>query len=75
MAQLIFQPGFSTAQQVTDISGRGVGLDAVKKSFEQENGSIRIHFLEPLNPDKDFCPFEFVMKLPASYGVKTSMHA
>ncbi|MDD3119605.1 MAG: chemotaxis protein CheA, partial [Victivallales bacterium] len=40
--QLIFEPGFSTAEKVTDISGRGVGMDVVKKNIEKLNGRIRI---------------------------------
>lgn len=39
---LIFEPGFSTASSVTKISGRGVGLDAVKKSVEKLRGKIEI---------------------------------
>jgi len=39
---LIFDPGFSTAKQVTDISGRGVGLDVVKKKIEKLNGSVTV---------------------------------
>ncbi|MCM2281240.1 MAG: hypothetical protein NDI61_05265, partial [Bdellovibrionaceae bacterium] len=38
--QLIFRPGFSTATQVTDISGRGVGLDAVAKSLKELGGGV-----------------------------------
>ena len=40
--ELLFHPGFSTAQQVTDLSGRGVGLDAVKATVESLSGSIEI---------------------------------
>jgi two-component system chemotaxis sensor kinase CheA len=40
--QLIFEPGFSTAQQVTEISGRGVGMDVVKKNIEKLKGVIEI---------------------------------
>jgi len=40
---LIFAPGFSTAAQVTDISGRGVGMDVVKKNVEALRGRIEIH--------------------------------
>ena len=40
--QLIFEPGFSTAQAVTDISGRGVGMDVVKKNIEKIKGRIEI---------------------------------
>ncbi len=32
--QLIFQPGFSTAKEVTNLSGRGVGMDVVKRTIE-----------------------------------------
>ncbi len=39
---LIFQPGFSTAETITDVSGRGVGMDAVKKAIEGLGGSLRI---------------------------------
>jgi len=40
--ELIFLPGFSTAQAVTDLSGRGVGMDVVKSAVEGLNGSIQI---------------------------------
>lgn len=39
---LIFAPGFSTAEKLTDISGRGVGMDVVKKNIERVNGRIDI---------------------------------
>jgi two-component system chemotaxis sensor kinase CheA len=39
---LIFLPGFSTAEQVTNLSGRGVGMDVVKRSIEALRGQIRI---------------------------------
>ena len=39
---LIFLPGFSTAQQVTSISGRGVGMDVVKTNIERISGSVQI---------------------------------
>ena len=39
---LIFQPGFSTARQVTEISGRGVGMDVVKKAIERLRGRVDI---------------------------------
>ena len=40
---LIFAPGFSTKQEISDISGRGVGMDVVKTSITQLNGSVHIH--------------------------------
>lgn len=39
---LVFRPGFSTAKEVTDISGRGVGMDVVRRSIEQLGGSVEI---------------------------------
>src|SRR5690606_10154369 len=40
--QLILLPGFSTAEQITDVSGRGVGMDVVKRNVEALNGTISI---------------------------------
>jgi len=40
--QLIFAPGFSTAEQVTDVSGRGVGMDVVKRNIAAMNGTVDI---------------------------------
>ncbi|MDD3466124.1 MAG: chemotaxis protein CheA [Campylobacterales bacterium] len=40
--ELIFRPGFSTAEQVTDISGRGVGMDVVRVNIQKLGGTIRI---------------------------------
>jgi two-component system chemotaxis sensor kinase CheA len=39
---LIFAPGFSTAEKVSDVSGRGVGMDVVKRNIEALNGSVGI---------------------------------
>lgn len=39
---LIFAPGFSTAEKVTDLSGRGVGMDVVRQNIEQLRGSVDI---------------------------------
>ena len=39
---LIFEPGFSTAEQVTNLSGRGVGMDVVKRNIESLRGSIKL---------------------------------
>lgn len=44
--QLIFLPGFSTAEKVTNLSGRGVGMDVVKTSIEQLRGSVKIDSIE-----------------------------
>jgi two-component system chemotaxis sensor kinase CheA len=39
---LIFEAGFSTAEEVTDVSGRGVGMDVVKRNIQSLNGSIEL---------------------------------
>jgi two-component system chemotaxis sensor kinase CheA len=44
--QLIFAPGFSTAEVVTDVSGRGVGMDVVKKNILALNGTVEIDSAE-----------------------------
>jgi two-component system chemotaxis sensor kinase CheA len=43
---LIFAPGFSTADEVTDVSGRGVGMDVVKRNIAALNGSVEIDSAE-----------------------------
>lgn len=40
--QLIFQPGFSTAREVTNVSGRGVGMDVVRRTMDALRGSIDV---------------------------------
>ncbi|MGQ0336225.1 chemotaxis protein CheA [Halomonas elongata] len=40
--QLIFAPGFSTAQEVSDVSGRGVGMDVVKRNIQNMGGHVEI---------------------------------
>lgn len=43
---LVFAPGFSTAEQVTDVSGRGVGMDVVKKNITALGGTVEIDSAE-----------------------------
>ena len=43
VGMLIFAPGFSTAEQVTDVSGRGVGMDVVKRNIQEMGGHVEIH--------------------------------
>ena len=60
--ELIFTPGFSTAQAVTDVSGRGVGMDVVKKNILRLKGVF----------DVDSVPGEgttFTMKLPLTLAI------
>jgi two-component system chemotaxis sensor kinase CheA len=58
---LLFAPGFSTAEKVTDLSGRGVGLDVVKSNIEKAKGQVRIKS----NPGKG-STFEIVIPLTTS---------
>ena len=59
---LIFQPGFSTADKITDVSGRGVGMDVVRKNIESLNGKIQIHSV----PDKGTT---FTISLPLTLAI------
>jgi len=42
LINLLFKPGFSTAEKITDLSGRGVGLDVVKTKIESLNGTVEV---------------------------------
>lgn len=42
LINLLFRPGFSTAEEITDLSGRGVGLDVVKTKIESLNGTVEV---------------------------------
>ena len=68
LAQLIFAPSFSTASQVTEVSGRGVGMDAVKMFVESAGGRIELRLLAEA-PQREHMPFETRIHLPASLGV------
>ncbi|MBF0117211.1 MAG: chemotaxis protein CheA [Desulfobacterales bacterium] len=59
---LIFQPGFSTAESITDVSGRGVGLDVVKRNIESLRGSIDIQSIEGKGTT-------FTLKLPLTLAI------
>ena len=43
IANLIFLPGFSTAEKITNVSGRGVGMDVVKTNIEKIGGTVEVH--------------------------------
>ena len=60
--QLIFRPGFSTAEQVTEISGRGVGMDVVRRNIEALRGRIDIHSAEGQGTT-------FLIKLPLTLAI------
>ncbi|MCX7092965.1 MAG: Hpt domain-containing protein [Methylobacter sp.] len=64
VAELIFNSGLSTADQVTQVSGRGVGMDAVRSFLNKHNADIGIVLNNPDNV-LGFAPFKFIIKLPA----------
>ncbi|MFT7186342.1 MAG: HAMP domain-containing protein/HPt (histidine-containing phosphotransfer) domain-containing protein [Pseudohongiellaceae bacterium] len=63
LASLIFESGVSTKTDVTSISGRGVGMDAVKKFIEEKGGSVTIQTKDSID-GSEFINFETVIKLP-----------
>ena len=70
-AELIFLPGFSTAELVTEVSGRGVGMDAVRDFLAREGGSISLH-LRDQAVGAAYRAAEFVIELPAASVVDVS---
>lgn len=63
---MIFEPGFSTMDAVTSISGRGVGMDVVKKALDSIGGTISVH--TELSKGTTFS-----LRLPASMAVKGTL--
>lgn len=59
---LIFEPGFSTASEVSDVSGRGVGMDIVRSQIGRLNGIIEID----TEPGKGTC---FIIRLPLTLAI------
>ena len=64
--QIIMQPGFSTAEVITDISGRGVGLDVVTKNIEKINGKVEVSSSEGKGST-------FIIKLPLTLAIIDGM--
>ena len=60
--ELIMQPGFSTADEISDVSGRGVGMDVVRKNIQSLGGSIEIHS----TPGAGSC---FTVRLPLTLAI------
>jgi two-component system chemotaxis sensor kinase CheA len=69
-AELIFKSGFSTADTVTVVSGRGVGMDAVKSFASAELGNVEVRFLDN-KEGADHRAFEIVVTLPGTGLVNT----
>ncbi len=68
IADLIFRAGFSTAETVTEVSGRGVGMDAVRDFLKRENGNIELRFTDD-RKGADFRQFQTIVCLPDSFAV------
>lgn len=71
LAQLIFRPGFSTTDKITEVSGRGVGMDAVQGFISREHGKIDIHFVDNAI-GADFRQFKTIVCLPESLAVEVA---
>jgi hypothetical protein len=71
LAESIFIDGFSTSQTVSQISGRGVGMSAVRAFLEREGGHIDI-ILDAEETVSGFIPFHFVLTLPRHLGMSWS---
>ncbi|MGF6773384.1 two-component system chemotaxis sensor kinase CheA [Paraburkholderia sp. GAS199] len=70
VAEFIFRPGFSTAEAVTEVSGRGVGMDAVRDFLRREHGSIQLRFTDD-RKGAAFRQFQTIVSLPDSVAVDT----
>ncbi|WP_454874478.1 ATP-binding protein [Paraburkholderia xenovorans] len=70
IADFIFRPGFSTAETVTELSGRGVGMDAVRDFLKRANGSIELRFTDD-QKGAAYRQFQTIVCLPDSIAVDT----
>jgi len=66
VAEMIFASGLSTAAQVTQVSGRGVGMDAVRTFLKEQGAAIRIAMKDPAGTELGLAPFEFVIHVPTT---------
>ncbi len=68
MADLIFEPGFSTASQVTEVSGRGVGMDVVKSNVMALRGNIAVKTETGIGS-------AFIVTVPLALAIMQGFHA
>lgn len=73
VAELIFRPGFSTAHAVTEVSGRGVGMDAVRNFLKRDGGDIALRFTDD-RVGAPYRAFETIVSLPARFAADGSGH-
>ncbi|HLD95288.1 MAG TPA: hybrid sensor histidine kinase/response regulator, partial [Alphaproteobacteria bacterium] len=64
--QYIFHPGFSTAKVVSNVSGRGVGMDVVRTNIEQLGGSVQVLSKQGIGSD-------FVLRIPSTLSIISSL--
>jgi predicted ATPase/GAF domain-containing protein/HPt (histidine-containing phosphotransfer) domain-containing protein/tRNA A-37 threonylcarbamoyl transferase component Bud32 len=69
VAEAIFEFGVSTAEQVTQVSGRGAGMDAVRAFFREHGGDVSIAFTGAAA--QGYRPFELVFRLPTGAALKS----
>ena len=70
LAQLIFAPGFSTASAVTTVSGRGVGMDAVKAFVAAHGGDVALRLRDAASAGAHRA-FDILIHLPAHFALRT----
>lgn len=66
VADMMFRPGLSTSEGVTQVSGRGVGMDAVRTFLREQGASIRVMLDDPSGLNMNFAPFGFIIDIPAT---------
>lgn len=66
MQQFIFRAGFSTAEKVTSVSGRGVGMDVVRTNIEKIGGSIELRSVEGKGT-------KFIIKIPLTLAIVSAL--
>ena len=64
--QFIFAPGFSTAQQVTSVSGRGVGMDVVKTNIDKIGGNVELKSVQGKGST-------FLIKIPLTLAIVSAL--
>ena len=74
VAELIFRPGFSTASTVTEVSGRGVGMDAVRNFLKRDGGDIALRFTDD-RVGAPYRAFETIVSLPARFAADVAAWA
>lgn len=70
IADCVFSSGVSTAEKVTAISGRGVGMDAVRQFLLQQGGAIELKTADLADAQQAFVGFEWIIFLPGKMLVK-----